>query len=61
MLNGQEIAKPAGYYFDIVWIRNDIARTGRMVADGSGEVWTIAETFGARPMASGRWAFRAVD
>lgn len=28
-INGQTIHKPAGYYFDIVWIKNDIARMGR--------------------------------
>lgn len=58
IINGQEMHKPAGYYFDVVWIRNDIARPGRQVIDGNGQLWVIAEAYGAKPMAGNRWEFR---
>ncbi len=57
-IDGRIVHKPAGYYFDVVWIKNDIARTGRQVTSADGEVWTIAETWGAKPMAGTRWSFR---
>jgi hypothetical protein len=56
-LGDRVIAKPAGYYFDVVWIKADLARVGAQVTDAAGRQWTIAETYGARPMAGGRWSF----
>ena len=53
-LGGMVIHKPAGYFFDIVWIPNDIARQGAKLVDDDGDEWVIAETFGSRPMPRSR-------
>jgi hypothetical protein len=58
VLNGQTIAKPAGYYFDVVWIRSDLATKGARLTDDDGRVWVIAETFGSKPMPRGRVQLR---
>lgn len=55
---GVTIAKPAGYYFDIVWIDNEIARVGAKLTDDRGNEWVIAETFGSRPMPRSRAGLR---
>lgn len=50
--------KPAGYFFDIVWLKIDISRVGREVTSAGGEVWTVAETYATKQMVGSRWAFR---
>lgn len=57
-INGQIISKPAGYYFDIVWIKNDVAQNGKKVIDSKGNEWTIAELYGSKPMKSPRESFK---
>lgn len=59
-IGGMTLTKPAGYYFDIVWIRNDLAHKGARIADDDGHEWVIAETYGSRPMSRGRTHFKRV-
>lgn len=44
------LTKPAGYYFDIVWVECDMARTGARITDDAGTEWLVAETYGSKPM-----------
>ncbi len=59
-IDGQEISKPAGYYFDVVWIKNNIAQKNKKLEDGYGNEWIIAETYGTKPMAGSRGSFKVV-
>lgn len=34
---------------DVFWIDNDVAKVGRRVVDEAGVVWTVVETYNARP------------
>lgn len=40
---------PSGYYEDVFWIANELARKGKRVRDEDGNIWTIAETYSAKP------------
>jgi hypothetical protein len=53
--DGRMIHFLGGYYFDVVWVRNDIARAGREVTAADGQVWTITEIYGVKPMARSRF------
>lgn len=55
-----EIRRPSekGYYFDIVWVKNTIAKKGTTVIDGSDGEWVIYETYSAKPMEGSRWEFK---
>lgn len=55
-----EIRRPSekGYYFDVLWIKADIARKGNHIVDESGREWTIHETYGVRKMPGGRESFK---
>ena len=52
------ITKPAGYYFDVVWLDPDVAVRGNEVADDRGHTWTVAEVYGTRLMPRPRVAFK---
>jgi len=39
-------ATDAGYTQDVAWIRNDLARVGKVVRDESGTVWIVKELYG---------------
>lgn len=52
--------KPAGYYFDIVWVKSDLARKDNNLQDGRGNKWTIHEVYGAKKMPGGRENFKQV-
>lgn len=56
-IGGTVIHKPAGYYFDVVWIDADIARIHTSIVDDRGRTWAIVETFGVKPMARSRQGF----
>jgi hypothetical protein len=60
-INGNQISKPAGYYFDVVWLKNDLAQKGRKIVDGKGNEWVIAELYGSKPMAGSRGGFKASE
>jgi hypothetical protein len=60
LIDGRVIHFLGGYYFDVVWIRNDSARAGRKVTAADGQVWTIAEIYGVKPMARSRFALSPV-
>jgi hypothetical protein len=49
---------PAGYYFDIIWIKSDIAKKNNVIVDEHGNTWTIAEVYGAKKMPSQRIGFK---
>ena len=57
-----EIRRPSekGYYFDIIWIKADIARKGAKVLDEESNEWTIHETYGAKKMPGSRIDFKQV-
>jgi hypothetical protein len=55
LIDGRMIHFLGGYYFDVVWVRNDIARAGREVTAADGQVWTITEIYGVKPMARSRF------
>lgn len=59
-IDGQGVSKPAGYYFDIVWIKNELVQKGKKISDGDNE-WIIAETYGSKLMGSSRGNFRLVN
>jgi predicted flap endonuclease-1-like 5' DNA nuclease len=40
---------PGGFRQDVAWIDADLAMKGRLVRDDDGEIWTVAEVYGARP------------
>lgn len=49
-IEDQEINKPAGYYFDIVWIEADLARKNNKLQDREGNIWTVYEVHGSKRM-----------
>lgn len=59
-LGEEVISKPAGYYFDIVWIEADLARKNNLLQDKRGNRWTVHEVHGSKMMASGRESFKQV-
>lgn len=59
-IGGQLVHKAAGHYFDIVWIKAVIATKGARLADDDGNVWTLAEVFGTKPMHGSRSKLRQV-
>lgn len=59
VVGGQRLTKPAGYFFDVVWLPAEIARKGAKITDASGTEWLIAEVFGTRQMPKARVTFRA--
>lgn len=59
-INGRNITKPAGYYFDIVWIKNGLAQKDKKLRDSNNNEWIIAEVYGPKLMASFREKFEVV-
>lgn len=58
-INGVYISKPAGYYFDVVWLKNDLAKKNRKIVDDIGNEWTIYELYGVKEMSGSRGGFKA--
>lgn len=58
-IDGKDIYFAGGYYYDIVWIKEDLAQRGRKIADGEGNEWLIAEVFGLKQMSRTRGNFKA--
>lgn len=59
-IDNQEIHKPSGYYFDVVWIEADLAKKNNNLQDGLGNIWAVYEVYGSKMMARGRVSFKAV-
>lgn len=57
-IDDQAIHKPAGYYFDIIWVKADLARKGNGLQDAKGNTWTVHEVYGAKKMPGGREDFK---
>lgn len=57
-----EIRRPSekGYYFDVIWIKADLARKGNTIRDGKGNQWSVHEVYGAKKMPGGRVDFKQV-
>lgn len=55
-----EVRRPSerGYYFDIVWIKPDLAKRGNTLVSGRGDIWTIHEVFGTRNMPGSKETFK---
>jgi hypothetical protein len=52
------ITKPAGYYFDIVWLPVSQAVKGSIIRDEDDNEWTIAVLFGTMLRHAFRMSFR---
>lgn len=58
IIDDQEIHKPAGYYFDVLWIEADLAKKGNNIQDKRGNKWKVHEVYGSKMMAGGRESFK---
>lgn len=45
----RQVLLRSGTKQDVFWIRNEIAKAGKRVVDDNGVVWTVIETYNARP------------
>jgi hypothetical protein len=59
MPSTKKLGNGFGYYFDVIWIKADIARKGNKITDEDGYEWTIHEVYGAKKMPGGRKDFKA--
>ncbi len=59
-----EIRRPSprvalnGYFYDIVWIKADLARKGARLVGAHGHVWYVHEVFGSKRMPGSREGFQ---
>ena len=59
-LGDRLVNKSAGYYFDIIWIKADLARKGNNLQDGKNNIWAVHEIYGTKRMPGGRENFKQV-
>jgi hypothetical protein len=55
-----EIRRPSekGYYFDVIWIKSDLARKGNTIQDSDDNNWSVHEVYGSKKMPGGRAEFK---
>lgn len=58
--SGKPFTTWPGYYYDILWIKADLARKGNIIKDERGDDYTIHEVYGSKRMPGSRGSFKQV-